>query len=116
MTERLAWGRRTSCARRPLRRQPTRSTRGWTRPSPVDRERAQRQWDALVATLPRRRRARSRCSSRSRGLPDLVFTANLGLVDGDTFVAARMRHAERRPEPAHAERWFRAHGFAIGAA
>ena len=45
------------------------------------------------------------------GLPDLVFTANLGIVDGDTFVAARMRHPERRRRAAHAERWFRAHGF-----
>ncbi len=47
------------------------------------------------------------------GLPDLVFTANLGLVDGDTCIAARMRHPERRDEPAHAETWFREHGYGV---
>ncbi|MEA2195398.1 MAG: ornithine--oxo-acid transaminase, partial [Solirubrobacteraceae bacterium] len=47
------------------------------------------------------------------GLPDLVFTANLGLVDGETFIPARMRHPERRAESAHAERWFAQRGYAI---
>ena len=78
----------------------------------VDRERAQRQWDDLVATL-RDAGAEIELLDPVDGLPDLVFTANLGLVDGDTFIPARMRHPERRPEPAHAEAWFGAQGFAI---
>src|SRR5204863_9433954 len=65
----------------------------------VDRERAQRQWDALVATY-RAAGAQIEILEPQPGLPDLVFTANLGIVDGETFVAARMRHAERRPETA----------------
>ncbi len=79
---------------------------------PVDRERAQRQWDALVATYGAAG-AEIELLEPQPGLPDLVFTANLGIVDGDTFIAARMRHPERRPETAHAERWFREHGFAV---
>ena len=79
---------------------------------PVDRELAQRQWDALVATL-RAAGAEIEVLEPLPGLPDLVFTANLGIVDGATFVPARMRHAERRPETAHATRWFADHGFAI---
>jgi ornithine--oxo-acid transaminase len=79
---------------------------------PVDRERAQRQWDDLVATF-RAAGAEIEVLDPQPGLPDLVFTANLGIVDGATFVPARMRHPERRPETAHAERWFREHGFAI---
>jgi ornithine--oxo-acid transaminase len=78
----------------------------------VDRERAQRQWDGLAATL-RSAGAEIESLEPVSGLPDLVFTANLGLVDGTTFIPARMRHPERRPEPAHAEAWFRAHGFDI---
>jgi N-dimethylarginine dimethylaminohydrolase len=78
----------------------------------VDRERAQRQWDGLVAAL-REAGAEVEVLGAQRGLPDLVFTANLGIVDGDTFVPARMRDAQRRPETPHAERWFREHGFAI---
>jgi len=78
----------------------------------VDRKRAQRQWDALVATL-RHAGAQIETLAPRAGLPDLVFTANLGLVDGDTFIPARMRHPERRDEPAHAEIWFREHGYAI---
>ncbi len=78
----------------------------------VDRERAQRQWDELVATL-RDAGGEVEVLGAQPGLPDLVFTANLGIVDGDTFVPARMRDAQRRPETPHAERWFREHGFAI---
>jgi ornithine--oxo-acid transaminase len=79
---------------------------------PVDRARAQRQWDALVATL-RAAGAQVEILAPQPGLPDLVFTANLGLVDGETFIPARMRHAERRAEPTVAERWFAQHGYAI---
>jgi len=79
---------------------------------PVDRERAQRQWDALVATY-REAGAEIELLEAQPGLPDLVFTANLGIVDAGAFIPARMRHPERRAEIAHAERWFRERGFAI---
>jgi ornithine--oxo-acid transaminase len=78
----------------------------------VDRERAQCQWDVLVATL-REAGADVELLEPLPALPDLVFTANLGLVDGTTFIPARMRHPERRPESAHAESWFRSRGFEI---
>ena len=69
--------------------------------NPVDRELAQRQWDALVATLQDAGAEIELIDPQPR-LPDMVFTANLGIVDGETFVPARMRHAERRPETPHA--------------
>ncbi|MGH2839463.1 MAG: ornithine--oxo-acid transaminase [Solirubrobacteraceae bacterium] len=78
----------------------------------VDRDRAQRQWEQLVATY-RAAGAEVELLEPDPELPDLVFTANLGIVDGRTYVPARMRHPERRPEPLHAEAWFRAHGFDI---
>ncbi len=79
---------------------------------PIDRARAQHQWDELVATM-RAAGAQVEVLPAAPGLPDLVFTANLGLVDGETFIPARMRHAERRAEPALAQRWFAEHGYAI---
>ncbi|HVF76732.1 MAG TPA: ornithine--oxo-acid transaminase [Solirubrobacteraceae bacterium] len=78
----------------------------------VDRERAQRQWEALVATL-RDAGAQVETLAPHPDLPDLVFTANLGIVDGDSFIAARMRHPERQAEPAYAGEWFRRHGYAV---
>jgi len=78
----------------------------------VDRELAQRQWDGLVATY-RGAGATIELLDPQPGLPDLVFTANLGIVDGETFIPGRMRYPERRPEAAHAERWFREHGRVI---
>lgn len=45
------------------------------------------------------------------GLPDLVFTANAGLVWRDRVYLSRFRHAARQPETAVDADWFRAAGF-----
>jgi N-dimethylarginine dimethylaminohydrolase len=45
------------------------------------------------------------------GLPDLVFTANAGLVYRDTFIGSRFRYGVRQGESPHFERWARARGF-----
>ncbi len=47
------------------------------------------------------------------GLPDLVFTANAGLVIGRRFILSNFRHKERRGEEVHFERWFAEHGFDV---
>lgn len=47
------------------------------------------------------------------GLPDLVFTANAGLVFGDLFLSSRFRHGVRQGESPHFDRWFAAHGFRV---
>ena len=47
------------------------------------------------------------------GLPDLVFTANAGLVIGHRFVLSNFRHKERRGEEVHLERWFTGHRFEV---
>jgi N-dimethylarginine dimethylaminohydrolase len=46
-------------------------------------------------------------------VPDIVFTANAGLVSGSRFVPSHFRHPERQPEtPVFAE-WFAAAGFDV---
>ena len=47
------------------------------------------------------------------GLPDMVFTANAGLVLRKEVVLARFFHPERRGEEANFRDWFSAHGFRV---
>lgn len=46
-------------------------------------------------------------------LPDMVFTANAGLVAGNRFVRSNFRYPERRGEEAHFENWFAQHDYEI---
>jgi N-dimethylarginine dimethylaminohydrolase len=79
---------------------------------PVDPERAMAQWEALVALL-RAAGAEVEVLEPVDGLPDLVFTANAGLVDGRRFMPARFRNPERQGETAHDVAWFTARGWSV---
>ena len=46
-----------------------------------------------------------------RGLPDLVFTANAGLVFRDLFIVSRFRYGVRQGEAPCFENWAQGHGF-----
>ncbi len=48
-----------------------------------------------------------------QGLPDIVFTANAGLVVGKQFIGSRFRHEVRQGETVHYEAWFLTHQFTI---
>jgi lysine-ketoglutarate reductase/saccharopine dehydrogenase-like protein (TIGR00300 family) len=47
------------------------------------------------------------------GSPDMVFTANAGLVLGDRAVLSRFLHRERQAEEPHFRDWFQQHGFRV---
>ena len=47
------------------------------------------------------------------GLPDMPFTANAGLVVGNTAIVSNFRHQERQTEERHFERWFSDYGYAV---
>jgi N-dimethylarginine dimethylaminohydrolase len=47
------------------------------------------------------------------GVPDMVFTANAGLVHGGKVIVSRFASAERRPEEPHVRTWFQHNGYAI---
>ena len=112
MTKQLGWGRRYLVCP-PTHFDVSYAINPWMDvAAQVDPERAQQQWDALVKTLEGAGAAVERLHP-APDLPDLVFTANLGLVDGHLFLPARMRHEQRRPEVRHAEPWFRWRGYAI---
>jgi N-dimethylarginine dimethylaminohydrolase len=84
----------------------------------VDPDRARQQWEGLKATL-EEAGAKIELLDPSPDLPDLVFTANAGVVntaveiDGAQFVPSRFRHPQRQPEVPHDVAWFEAHGFTV---
>ncbi len=80
----------------------------------VDLERARSQWDGLVAVL-REAGAEVEVLPPQPGLPDLVFTANAGVVNGRCFVPSRFRHPERRGEEPHYAAWFADNGYEVAA-
>src|SRR6266702_4512321 len=75
-------------------------------------EKARRQWKALYETL---------CGlgvvvelmTPQPGLPDLVFTANAGLVYEKRFFSSRFRHDVRARESPVFDAWFAEHGVTV---
>ncbi|CAN5362600.1 hypothetical protein BH23ACT9_BH23ACT9_16400 [soil metagenome] len=80
----------------------------------VDVALAQAQWREL-ATAIRAAGGTVEVMDAVPGLPDMVFTANAGVVDGGTFVAGAMRHPERMAETEHFRRWAAGNGFDVAA-
>ncbi len=78
----------------------------------VDLDRARQQWEALADGL-RAAGAEVEVLAPQEGLPDLVFTANAGIVNATQYVPARFRHPERRGEVPYDVAWFEDHGFRV---
>jgi N-dimethylarginine dimethylaminohydrolase len=68
------------------------------------------QWQALYSLLVDRG-AHIELIDPVEHLPDLVFTANAGLVWHDRVYLSRFRHAARQGETQHDDKWFRDFGF-----
>jgi N-dimethylarginine dimethylaminohydrolase len=77
----------------------------------TDRELAERQWSSLHTLLGERGQILS--LPAVAGLPDLVFTANAGLVYRGRAVLSSFRCPERRPESSHNAEWLMANGFEV---
>ncbi|MGH9148873.1 MAG: dimethylarginine dimethylaminohydrolase family protein [Acidimicrobiales bacterium] len=78
----------------------------------VDAEAALAQWQGLAATLAAAGAVIEGQEPRP-DLPDLVFTANAGLVNGTQFIPSRFRHPERQGETPHDVAWFASRGWDI---
>ena len=78
----------------------------------ADHELAVRQWTQLHGTVAGARRD-GFVHDAGQGLPDLVFTANAGLIYRNVAVPARFRHPQRQQEEAHDRQWFAEHGFQV---
>lgn len=78
----------------------------------VNRGRAAAQWRALERTLIDLG-VDVDLMTPVKGLPDLVFTANAGLVFRDLFIPSRFRFGVRQGETPHFESWARSRGFEV---
>lgn len=76
------------------------------------RELAFRQWRHLHDTL-KALGVQVETMTPQPGLPDLVFTANAGLIFGNTFLSSRFRHEVRAKESPHFDAWLAGHGFEV---
>jgi N-dimethylarginine dimethylaminohydrolase len=78
----------------------------------VDVDLARAQWEGLVANLTAAG-AEVVAMAPAEHVPDLVFTANAGLVSGDLFVPSHFRFPERQPETEVFAAWFDAVGSTV---
>jgi lysine-ketoglutarate reductase/saccharopine dehydrogenase-like protein (TIGR00300 family) len=69
------------------------------------------QWRNLVSVL--EEHAKVHLIRPQPNLPDMVFTANAGLVLGRRVILSRFLHRERQGEETHFKRWFIDHGFSV---
>jgi N-dimethylarginine dimethylaminohydrolase len=82
------------------------------RTQPSEHELAQRQWQDLYHHL-------TSCGAQidllepQIGMPDLVFTANAGMVYQQRVIVSHFRYAERQVEETVDRRWFLEQGFEV---
>lgn len=78
----------------------------------TDHAEAVRQWQQLHDLLVKLG-AEIELISPVEGLPDMVFTANAGMVFQQRVILSRFRHAQRQGEEEHNAAWFEGHGFTV---
>ncbi|MBW4535271.1 MAG: TIGR00300 family protein [Pleurocapsa minor HA4230-MV1] len=75
------------------------------------RDKAVEQWSKLNFVL--NEIAQVDLVQGQKGVPDMVFTANAGLVLGDNAVLSRFYHPERQGEEPYFKQWFEDNGFNV---
>jgi len=84
----------------------------WMRRSnPASPEIARRQWEGLYRALTEEAGATVLQAAPQPGMPDMVFTANAGLMRGRRVVLSRFRYPERQREEEPFRRWFQEQGY-----
>jgi N-dimethylarginine dimethylaminohydrolase len=78
----------------------------------ADLQGAQSQWEGLHSVLKKLGCEVNLVQPEPR-LPDMVFTANAGLIFGNKAVLSNFRFAERQGEADHFRRWFHDHGHEV---
>ncbi len=79
---------------------------------PPDTTLAAKQWDRLCRVL-RGLGVQVKTLSQVPGAPDMVFTANAGVVSGRLFIPSHFRYKERRIEEAPFKAFFKKNGYLI---
>ncbi|MFM6198641.1 MAG: TIGR00300 family protein, partial [Dolichospermum sp.] len=75
------------------------------------RDRSVEQWNKLYNVI--KDHAIVDLVTPQKGWPDMVFSANAGLVLGENVVLSRFLHKERQGEEPYFQRWFEENGFNV---
>src|SRR5262245_17111123 len=75
-------------------------------------EKAQAQWKNLYDAL-LKLGVKAETMTPHQGVPDLVFTANAGVVYRTRFFSSRFRHEVRARETPYFDAWFEQHSFTV---
>ena len=79
----------------------------------VNQKLAAKQWADFYEVLTGKLKIKVELLEPVRGLPDLVFTANGGLVRKRLFVRSNFRHRERKGEEPYFEAWFKKKSYMV---
>lgn len=83
------------------------------RDHPADLELAKEQWNRLYETLKSFPDTDVELMEPEKGLPDLVFTANAGVLYDKMFIPSKFKHPERRGESEYFAQWFEDRGYKV---
>ncbi len=72
---------------------------------------AANQWEELHRVLTHELGIEVELIPQVNNAPDMVFTANAGLIYGDRILLSRFRHPERQVEVPFFRQWFEEHGY-----
>jgi N-dimethylarginine dimethylaminohydrolase len=73
---------------------------------------AREQWDMLVSHLTKAGATIEQVEAPVQQ-PDMVFTADIGIVDGNRFLPSHFHYPERQNDAVVGANWFRSHGYEI---
>lgn len=76
-----------------------------------DINKVKKQWEGLYNVLTQDMQIGVELIPPMDGSPDMVFTANGGIVRGDLFISANFRYKERRKEENYFLQWFSNSGY-----
>jgi len=78
----------------------------------VDGKIAWTQWNKLKATI-EKCGAKVELVEQGKDLPDMVFTANAGMMWKNKVYISHFKHPERQGERSYYEKWFQSNGFEV---
>jgi len=92
----------------------TYSINPWMHPElEVDRTLASEQWQNLVELIKNFLGLKVEVLTQRQGLPDMVFSADQGIIFDKTFIQANFRYPQRREEAKLYASWFKKRGYKI---
>ncbi len=71
---------------------------------------AREQWDTLASNLTQAGATIEQLEAPALQ-PDMVFTADIGIVDGEHFIPSHFHYPERQNDAVVGANWFRSHGY-----